>query len=100
MAPLDEWIRNNVTCVSSQQLNVEASFNILSNICASGKGKRKSSTESRLHNHLQNRCYEQRPAVKSSKTGKIMQWKPTKNNLKQVESSLKDYVASVKDITL
>ena len=39
------WLNESVYCVSSQQLNVEGSFNILTDIIETGRGRRRSSTE-------------------------------------------------------
>jgi len=90
-AALADWLNDNVRCVSSQQLNVESSFNILSDVIQVGRGRRKSGTEVKIQDHLQNRVHVDRKQAFSSTTGEPTPWKPTKENLVELERSVLSY---------
>ena len=94
-APLETWLNEAVYCVSSQQLNVESSFTFFTIIIQAGRGRRKASTDVSMQAHLQNQVLPQRQQQVSPGTGTVMQCKPTKVNLKEIETSVTNYVAAM-----
>ena len=91
-APLLQWLRASVLCVSHQNLTVEGSFNHMSNIISKGGGSRSLYTQVGVQAHLQNECLPSR-----THTGKKFRY--TRENLHAVVESVKAYAKKLQNTT-
>ena len=99
-APLRTWLVSHGYSVSSNNVNVESSFNHLDNIIRAGGGCRKVSTEVSIQTHLQNVVLPSRQQMISPKTGGRQKWRATQTNLKLVEQSVNATIKSYKGLSL
>jgi hypothetical protein len=99
-APLRTWLVRHGYSVSSNNVNVESSFNHLDNIIRAGGGCRKVSTEVSIQTHLQNVVLPSRQQMISPKTGGRQKWRATQTNLKLVEQSVNATIKSYKGLSL
>ena len=47
---------------------------------------------------LQNQVHSQRQRLRSVRTGQVTQWKPTKDNLAEIETSFTAYCAAMRNV--
>jgi len=70
----------------------------MSNIIRAGGGKRAVTTEAGVQGHYTNTVLSNRIAKVSSTTGKLMKWRPTKENLLEVQKSVENYCSSLRGV--